>query len=53
MRPLANIPMHFGQLHAYETVFLFALAFGPFVVVALVVTLRRRSSGEEVEVEED
>ena len=30
------VPMHFGALHAYETVLLAVLAFGPFIV------LRRR-----------
>lgn len=35
-------PMHFGQLHAYETALLALLAFGPFVVLAVVVVVLRR-----------
>lgn len=39
------VPMHLGDLHAYETVLLALLAFGPFVVlVAVVVLLRRRDA---------
>ena len=55
MNPLANIAMHFGQLHAYETALLMMLAFGPFVVVAFVVTIRGRrdAADEEVDVEEN
>jgi hypothetical protein len=40
--------MHLGQLHAYETALLALLAFGPFVVLAVVVVvLRRRDAAEE------
>jgi hypothetical protein len=42
MTTLTNITMHLGGLHPYETLLLFVLAFGPFVVLAFVVTLRRR-----------
>ena len=31
------VPVHLGDLHAYETVLLAILAFGPFVVLAVVV----------------
>ncbi len=42
------VPMHLGQLHAYETALLALLAFGPFVVLAVVVTvLRRRDLAED------
>jgi hypothetical protein len=42
------VPMHLGQLHAYETALLALLAFGPFVVLAVVVVvLRRRDAAEE------
>ena len=54
MRPLANIPMHFGQLHAYETALLMLLAFGPLVVAFVVTIVRRRDAAdEEVDVEEN
>lgn len=43
MTTLANIAMHLGGLHPFETALLMVLAFGPFVVVAFVVMLRRRS----------
>jgi hypothetical protein len=36
------VPMHFGALHAYETVLLAVLAFGPFIVFAVVVIVLRR-----------
>jgi hypothetical protein len=36
-------PMHMGSLHAYEQVLTLVLAFGPFLVLGLVVWLRRRS----------
>lgn len=37
-------PLHFGELHPYETWLALALAFGPFLVLALVVLLRRRQA---------
>jgi Na+-translocating ferredoxin:NAD+ oxidoreductase RnfE subunit len=41
-------PLHLGSLHGYETVLLAVLAFGPFVVLAVVVTvMRRRESGTD------
>jgi hypothetical protein len=45
------LPLHLGSLHAYETVLLAVLAFGPFVVLAVVVfVLRRRDiAAEEAE----
>ncbi|MDN5892763.1 MAG: hypothetical protein L0H93_01955 [Nocardioides sp.] len=36
------VSQHMGQLHAYEQYLVFALAFGPFVVLGLVVFLVRR-----------
>ena len=42
------LPVHLGDLHAYETALLALLAFGPFVVLAVaVVLLRRRDIGED------
>lgn len=39
---VAQLPLHMGPLHAYEKGLVFLLAFGPFVVLAVVVTLQRR-----------
>jgi hypothetical protein len=42
------VPMHLGNLHPYETALLVLLAFGPFVVLAVVVAvLRRRDAGDD------
>lgn len=35
-------PLHLGSLHGYETALLGVLAFGPFVVLAVVVAVMRR-----------
>ena len=41
-------PLHLGALHAYETVLLAVIAFGPFVVLAVVVViLRRRADAQD------
>jgi hypothetical protein len=45
MSPL--VPMHLGDLHAYETALLALLAFGPFVVLAVVVVMLRRRDAAE------
>ncbi len=42
MRPALLPPMHMGPLHAYETALLALIAFGPFVVIAVVVMMQRR-----------
>jgi len=39
--------VHLGSLHAYETALLVLLAFGPFVVLALVVLVLRRRDVED------
>jgi hypothetical protein len=45
---MTMVPLHLGGLHAYETVLLAALAFGPFLVLAVVVVvLRRRDIASE------
>jgi hypothetical protein len=36
------IALHMGALHPYETVLTLVLAFGPFVVLGLVIAVRRR-----------
>jgi len=41
------IPLHLGQLHAYEQVLVYVLAFGPFVLLALVVWIRRRQDDRD------
>ncbi|MEZ5096763.1 MAG: hypothetical protein R2731_11980 [Nocardioides sp.] len=42
------LPLHFGALHPVEQWLALALAFGPFVVLAVVIVLRRRAdSGDE------
>lgn len=46
--PAPFVPVHLGDLHAYETVLLAILAFGPFVVLAVVVyIIRRRDLADE------
>ena len=35
-------PLHFGSLHPYEQALTLLLAFGPFVVLGVVVWCRRR-----------
>lgn len=35
-------PLHMGALHPYETALTLLLAFGPFVLLGVVVWLRRR-----------
>lgn len=44
MTPLSSllVVMHLGALHPAEKAFTLALAFGPFVVLAVVVAVRRR-----------
>ncbi|HEU4512812.1 MAG TPA: hypothetical protein VFR87_06880 [Nocardioidaceae bacterium] len=49
MSSLLLAPMHFGSLHAYETALLALLAFGPFVVLAVVVVVMRRRDSESDE----
>ncbi len=36
------VPLHLGSLHPVEQALTFGLAFGPFVVLAVVVLVRRR-----------
>jgi hypothetical protein len=43
----ALVPMHLGDLHAYETALLALLAFAPFVVLAVVVVVMRRRDDED------
>ncbi|NYG60331.1 hypothetical protein BJ980_003254 [Nocardioides daedukensis] len=42
------IALHMGQLHAYEQYLVFTLAFGPFVLLGIVVFfVRRRDLAQE------
>jgi hypothetical protein len=40
------VGLHLGTLHPYEKVLTLVLAFGPFVVLGLVIALRRRHHDE-------
>ena len=40
----AVIPLHMGALHPYEQALVLVLAFGPFVVLGLVVWMRTRGN---------
>lgn len=39
------IPLHMGALHPVEQVLTLVLAFGPFLVLAIVIAVRRRQEG--------
>jgi hypothetical protein len=39
---LPLLPLHMGALHPYEKVLTLVLAFGPFLLLAVVVLVRRR-----------
>jgi hypothetical protein len=41
------IPLHLGAMHPYEQALTLALAFGPFVVLGVVMTLRRRQERDD------
>jgi hypothetical protein len=41
------LPLHLGALHPVEQALVYLLAFGPFVVLALVVVARRRQDRRE------
>jgi hypothetical protein len=47
------VPEHLGGLHAYEQALTLLVAFGPFVVLGIVVAVRRRRDLEEEERGED
>lgn len=48
------LPEHLGNLHGYERFLVWLIAFGPFLVLGVVVYLvRRRDLAEEPAVEED
>jgi Na+-translocating ferredoxin:NAD+ oxidoreductase RnfE subunit len=41
------IALHLGGLHPYEKVLTLVLAFGPFIVLGVVIALRRRHEDED------
>ena len=41
------VALHMGGLHPYEKVLTLVLAFGPFVVLGVVIALRRREEPPE------
>lgn len=42
------VPLHMGKLHAYEQYLVFGIAFGPFLILGIVVFIvRRRDIAEE------
>lgn len=41
------IPLHLGALHPFEQALTLLLAFGPFVVLGIVVAVRRRQDAAE------
>jgi hypothetical protein len=45
------VVLHLGALHPYEKVLTLLLAFGPFVLLGLVVVVRRRHDLAEEQVE--
>jgi hypothetical protein len=49
MSAVLPVPLHLGGLHPYETLLLALLAFGPFVVLAVVVMVMRRRDLDEGE----
>ena len=53
LRSGAVVPEHLGSLHPVEQVLTFVLAFGPFVVLGIVVALRRRQDGAGDEAGDD
>ena len=47
------IPLHLGPLHPAEQALTYALAFGPFVLLALVIVVRRRQDARETAAAEE
>jgi hypothetical protein len=43
------LPQHLGALHPAETALTLVLAFGPFVVLGVVIAVRRRQDRREAE----
>ncbi|GAA1476433.1 hypothetical protein GCM10009623_08790 [Nocardioides aestuarii] len=45
-------PMHLGALHGVEQALTIGLAFGPFVLLALVILVRRRQDARDTGADE-
>lgn len=43
------LPLHLGALHPVEQVLVYVLAFGPFLLLGLVIAVRRRQDRREDE----
>ncbi|TQK70224.1 hypothetical protein FBY23_1998 [Nocardioides sp. SLBN-35] len=41
------IPLHLGALHPVEQIATIVLAFGPFLVLGIVIAVRRRAESDE------
>ncbi|MGZ4448467.1 MAG: hypothetical protein ACXVW4_01630 [Nocardioides sp.] len=41
------LPLHLGAMHAHEQVLTLVVAFGPFLLLGLVVAVRRRQDARE------
>ncbi|MCW2844028.1 MAG: hypothetical protein JWN22_1944 [Nocardioides sp.] len=41
------LPLHMGALHPYEQTLVYALAFGPFLLLGIVIAVRRRQDRHE------
>ena len=41
------VPLHMGALHPVEQLLVYLLAFGPFVVLGVVIAVRRHSEAAE------
>lgn len=46
------VAMHLGRLHPYERWLAFILAFGPFIVLGIVIWVRTKQAAAEEEAEE-
>ncbi|WP_235736749.1 hypothetical protein [Nocardioides alcanivorans] len=46
------LPLHMGALHAYEQWLVVAIAFGPFLLLGVVIAIRRRQDLAEEEREQ-
>jgi Na+-translocating ferredoxin:NAD+ oxidoreductase RnfE subunit len=47
------LPLHMGVLHPYEQVLVYVLAFGPFLLLGIVIVVRRRQDRREDESADD
>jgi type VI protein secretion system component VasK len=46
------VPAHLGELHTYEQLLVWLIAFGPFVALAVVVLVVRRRDAAEARAED-